>query len=396
MTSDDERPGPVIDPDLQVESCTGMGMMYPEVWQAIRRYIMHGDGFFQSGGLSLLADTAWHLPLSEAATVLELYFAQHNYVPGAPARGGILLPALKATYAVGTTPGWELDSLPDRKRRMMSLLERCAETIEESELGQTSPFKGDVTAIRETLEAIRTDRAGFEPRYFPESMSDDLVAVADNLDRHPSYQHEYMETDQSGLGEISGASSQEGAPMDAPYVSREDVVRVINDLLRERDAQTGGQADQGISRDEVVQLVDAAVEHSRDQAGAPLISQIDVLTAKYGVERLELALDATDRRLTDRIEANTALMNARVDSLDKNIDRFLSESQLKTGVSQVGWSRWSILLAVLALVVGLGTYLLPLPSLQSLVGSADVVPTAPVVTPSPTESTPASQPGTGP
>ena len=307
---------PVVDPDLTSASCTGMGVMYPQVWDVIQRYILRGDDFYQSGGLSILASTAWNMPLSEAADILELYFARHSYFPQAPPRGGISLPPLKAAYAVGTTPGWDGSDLEARRQRMIALLERCIQALTADPTTSDPMYKGDIAIVRETIDAIRADRSGFEP--------------------------DYQQRQEEALGrQAAGRKTATDERFMAPPQSR-TMAHQRRDLQREGTSTTGHITAPPISKDDVAALVREAVDTLRHDLEPRMLTQLDLQMAKHGGEMLSQQTTLTERRLDDRITA-----------LDRQIDRHMTDRQISSGNQQVGLNRASLAVAVITGIVSM-------------------------------------------
>lgn len=150
------------------ESCMGIGLQFPHLWDVVKRYILRGDNYFQNGGLTTLAANIWSMPLEEAADVLEQYYKQHNYFPPAAGqRGGVNLAGLQAVHAVATAPDYMDDGSKAgrRKHRMLQLLDQHRRVVErtlkppDSSKGITDYMAGDRAAIDETIAAIRSERA---------------------------------------------------------------------------------------------------------------------------------------------------------------------------------------------------------------------------------------------
>lgn len=269
---DDWTPESVgIDADLYSPSCLGIGVKFPQLWEVIQRYILRGDDWFQYGGLSVLADTAFYLPLDQAANVVEQYFEKHGYFPTTEGRGGISLAALQAAYAIGTTPDYsqgDVDqNLANRRARMVAVLERCEEVVR---TGVDMP--DDASSVRETIEAILSNRGGFQARYPDPEVTDTAVVASSELWR------------------------AEGSTMVAV----------------------------GISRDEAVRLVRSATESLEEKLTPVTLTEMDRIIIKKGHEMLQQQVDMTERRL-----------DSRIDDLHKAVDRYLGERQVQTGEVQV-------------------------------------------------------------
>lgn len=282
-----------IDPDLVSGSCMGMGVMFPQIWDVAKRYILRGDEFYQDGGLSILASWAWNLPLQEAADVLEAYFRKHEYFPEAPNRGGIALAPLQAAYTVAITPGWDDSTLPERRSRMIRLLERCLEVAASRyPPGDRAAVEatGDRGVIEETIEAIRVPHAGYVPAY---------AKQPDELERR----------------EPSEADAQMLEPVTPAAIG-----------------------DEGIK-----ESVDRAIASLREELQPAVLSPMDLVVAKHGHEMLE-------QRIT-LIEKAT---NQRLDDLSKSVDRYLAGEQLHSGRREVALAKWAIVIAVVTGIASVG------------------------------------------
>ncbi len=275
-----------IDPDLYSASCMGIGVRFPHLWETVKRYILRGDEWFQAGGLSVLAATTWAMPLNEATDVLEEYFRKHDFLPQIGGRGGIDLGSLKAAYAVATTPGFDEDAETQwlRRARILALLERYEVAVRQSSLPE------DSQVVRETIEAIRNDQPGFEPR-FPET--------------------EDMESP------VEVSSNGHGKAFD-------------------------GAMEQGISHEEVERIVARAVDSVRHELVPVTLTEMDRVTMKHGYEMLEQRLLFLDRRTSERL-----------DDLSKSVDRYMGEQQVRTGDTQVGLAKQSNWLQIAAVVLSL-------------------------------------------
>lgn len=148
------------DPDLSTPSGVGVGVEFPQLWEAARRYVLRGDDVFQAGGLRVIAALAPHMPLGEAARLVERHFERHGHYPQAAARGGISPEALAAAHAVALAPDFTGDPDPEARRgRIVAMLSRCERRVLEG------PVPGDAAAVRGTIEAIEGGRRDFTPRY---------------------------------------------------------------------------------------------------------------------------------------------------------------------------------------------------------------------------------------
>jgi hypothetical protein len=143
---------PEFDTDLMSESCLGIGVQYPQLWQVVRRYILRGDTYFQAGGLATLSANVHSMPLDEAADVLEEYYKNHDYWPPMGQTARISLGGLKAIHAVGTIPIWLGGDAPIKRQiRMLGLLAKI-----EEKAGQVAAQ--DVPIVAEVRRAMQADR----------------------------------------------------------------------------------------------------------------------------------------------------------------------------------------------------------------------------------------------
>ena len=148
------------DPDLSTPSGAGVGVEFPKLWGVARRYVLRGDDVFQTGGLRVIAALAPHMPIDEAARLVERHFGRHGHYPQAVARGGVSLEALAAAHAVALAPDFTGGSDPEARRgRMVAMLRRCERRVLEG------PGPEDAAAVRATIEAIEGGHGDFEPRY---------------------------------------------------------------------------------------------------------------------------------------------------------------------------------------------------------------------------------------
>jgi hypothetical protein len=281
------------DPDLYTTSCIGSGVMYPDLWHVVKRYILRGDEYYQSGGLSILASTAWHMPLGEATEVLEAYFEKHNYCPIlSDGRGGINLTALSAAYAVATTSGWDASvDIEERRERMLILLERCRDVMTRE---LPSYLASDAGSVEETIEAIRSNKANFEPKW-PEQL-------------------EYAE--------------QTGSQVGLPAI---DLVPSVALQATPTSAQT----------EALVHRLFTALKADLPQMS---LSQMDLITVKHGYEMLSRDIAAMEKLFTEKIVSTEKRFEDRF-----GIQRDERQEQLER--SQVRFGKWGVIIATVTLVV---------------------------------------------
>lgn len=219
----------------------GMGVQYPHLWTVIKRYILRGDQFFQSGGLTTLAAVAWSLPLTEACDVLEEYYAKYGYWPPYGQTARINLSGLKAIHAVGTIPVWMGgEEAVSRQIRMLALLDRI-----EDRAWRTVPQ--DAAIVDEVRTAMRGDKPWDRQDF-------DVTRNGNGPAREPA-----------GLVPV-------GPSPDVPEVKREEVE---------------------------IMIMDAIGQTLRNST----VSQMDIITAKHGNDLLEQRITLRDRAIDDRLAA---------------------------------------------------------------------------------------------
>jgi hypothetical protein len=294
-----------IDPDLYSGQYHGAGIKLTQLWNIIKRYILRGDYRYQSGGLAVLGALIFYLPVDEAAQVLDEYFKKYDYAPrDAGERGGVNLTLLKAVYAVATTPDWhyQFDSATGpkfpQKAPMIALLEKYKDVL-------GNYISEDVPSVEETIDAIRNDKAGFEPRY----------PASANFSSEPWFDEEASDGPSDTSKLLTSSSSNN---ITVEYVEA-TVARSLDELRRELSQSS--------------------------------FSQMDIITAKHGYDMLNFQLIS-----------NKELLEARVEGLQRAVDRYMGERQVQIGTAQVAGQNKANWLAIagigLALALGVASLII--------------------------------------
>jgi|GEM_PF-7030577 len=297
----EELSHPTIDENLSSASCIGSGVTFPELWEVVKRYILHGDEFFAAGGLRTLTACIWQMPTKEAADVIEQYFRQHHYDVQMGGRGGVNLYAVQAAYAVATTFGWESEEeSADIRNRMVRVLR-----FYKYRLSQMHPY--DVQVVDEAIEAILSNRRDYEADFHDVNT---VEAVSDNSGDHASPEENVVAD--TGIQTVQVISP----PLDA-----ETVQRMIENSLQ---------------------------PHNIDQGNLSL-TQTEAMGVKHGYEMLDM-----------KFSTLVASLDKQLDGIEKTIDRYLGGLQIKTGNKQVSAAWWGVGIAVLFGIVGIAIGVLAL------------------------------------
>jgi hypothetical protein len=290
----DELSRPTLDENLTSASCIGSGVTFPELWEVIKRYILHGDEFFASGGLRALTACVWQMPLKEATDAIEHYFRQHHYDVPVGGRGGVNLYAVQAAYAVATTFGWESEEeTVERQGRLVQVLR-----FYRYRLSQIHPT--DVQVVDDAIEAILNNKRDYQAE-FP-----DVIPDESNMAN---------EEDISPQGNVAADTITQPTQVDTSPLDEQDVRHMIDNVLQQRNTE---------------------------QQENLSLTQTEAMGVRHGYEMLDI-----------KFSTHIASLDRQLDGIEKTIDRYLGGQQIKTGNKQVSAAWWGVAVAVLLGIVSI-------------------------------------------